>query len=148
MAPGEERQQLGGAEHADLGLRQLTDVRGRQPLDLGLGERLDLGRGQGGHVAFAVAGHAFVAMEDIHFTETQTAFQNVLQQRRASEAGRITDEIYWDRITYFLKRIVPVAEEAGVKIACHPQDPAMPRDTGWRGVNTVLGTPDGLKRFV
>ena len=24
----------------------------------------------------------------------------------------------------------------------------MPRDTGWRGVNTVLGTPDGLKRFV
>ena len=24
----------------------------------------------------------------------------------------------------------------------------MPRETGWRGVNTVLGTPDGLKRFV
>ena len=24
----------------------------------------------------------------------------------------------------------------------------MPRDTGWRGVNTVLGTVDGLKRFV
>jgi len=63
-------------------------------------------------------------------------------------AGRITDEIYWDRITYFLKRVVPVAEEAKVKIACHPQDPGMPRDTGWRGVNTVLGTPEGLRRFV
>jgi mannonate dehydratase len=75
-------------------------------------------------------------------------FKQSKQEPPLTEAGRITDEIYWDRISYFLKRIVPVAEEAKVKIACHPQDPAMPRDTGWRGVNTVLGTPDGLKRFV
>jgi mannonate dehydratase len=75
-------------------------------------------------------------------------FSKSKQEPPLTEAGRITDEIYWDRIGYFLKRIVPVAEEAKVKIACHPQDPAMPRDTGWRGVNTVLGTPDGLKRFV
>ena len=66
----------------------------------------------------------------------------------AHPAGRITEEIYWDRITYFLKRVVPVAEEAKVKIACHPQDPAMPKGTGWRGVETVLGSPAGLKRFV
>jgi mannonate dehydratase len=64
------------------------------------------------------------------------------------EAGRITEEIYWDRIEYFLKRVVPVAEEAKVKIACHPQDPAMPKGTGWRGVETVLGSPAGLVRFV
>ena len=63
-------------------------------------------------------------------------------------AGRVTEEIYWDRITYFLKRVVPVAEEARVKIACHPQDPAMPKGKGWRGVETVLGSPAGLKRFV
>jgi mannonate dehydratase len=70
------------------------------------------------------------------------------QEPPLTEAGRITEAIYWDRIEYFLKKIVPVAEEAKVRIACHPQDPAMPRDTGWRGVNTVLGTVDGLKRFV
>ena len=64
------------------------------------------------------------------------------------EAGRITEEIYWDRINYFLKRVVPVAEEAKVKIACHPQDPRMPAGSGWRGVETVLGTPAGLRRFV
>ena len=75
-------------------------------------------------------------------------FSQSVQEPPLTEAGRITDEIYWDRIGYFLKKIVPVAEEAKVKIACHPQDPAMPHDTGWRGVNTVLGTPDGLKRFV
>ncbi|MEY2880406.1 MAG: Mannonate dehydratase [Verrucomicrobiota bacterium] len=64
------------------------------------------------------------------------------------EAGRITEEIYWDRIGYFLKRVVPVAEEAKVRIACHPQDPAMPPGKGWRGVETVLGSPAGLRRFV
>ena len=75
-------------------------------------------------------------------------YSQSVQEPPLTEAGRITDEIYWDRINYFLKKIVPVAEEAKVKIACHPQDPAMPHDTGWRGVNTVLGTPAGLKRFV
>ena len=75
-------------------------------------------------------------------------FSKSKQEPPLTEAGRITHEIYWDRIEYFLKKIVPVAEEAKVRIACHPQDPAMPHDTGWRGVNTVLGTPDGLKRFV
>ena len=75
-------------------------------------------------------------------------FSRSSQEPALTEAGRITDEIYWDRIGYFLKKIVPVAEEAKVKIACHPQDPGMPRETGWRGVNTVLGTPDGLRRFV
>ncbi len=75
-------------------------------------------------------------------------FAKSKQEPPLTEAGRITDEIYWDRIGYFLKKIVPVAEEAKVKIACHPQDPGMPPETGWRGVNTVLGTPDGLRRFV
>jgi mannonate dehydratase len=62
--------------------------------------------------------------------------------------GRITEEIYWDRIAYFLNKIVPIAEEAKVKIACHPQDPAMPRGKGWRGIETVLGSPAGLRKFV
>jgi mannonate dehydratase len=75
-------------------------------------------------------------------------FSKSQQEPPLTEAGRITDAIYWDRIEYVLKKLVPVAEEAKVKLACHPQDPAMPPGTGWRGVNTVLGTPGGLKRFV
>ncbi len=70
------------------------------------------------------------------------------QEPPLTEAGRITEQIYWDRIEYFLKRVVPVAEEAKVKIALHPQDPGMPKGQGWRGVETVLGSVDGLKRFV
>jgi mannonate dehydratase len=63
-------------------------------------------------------------------------------------AGRIDVDTYWERITYFLKRVVPVAEEYKVRLACHPQDPGMPPGKGWRGVETVLGSVDGLKRFV
>ncbi len=63
-------------------------------------------------------------------------------------AGRVDADTYWERITYFLKRVVPVAEEYKVKIACHPQDPGMPKGRGWRGIETVLGSVDGLKRFV
>lgn len=70
------------------------------------------------------------------------------QQPPLTEAGPISEAIYWDRITYFLKRVVPVAEEAKVRLALHPQDPAMLRETGYRGVHTVLGSVEGLKRFV
>ena len=65
-----------------------------------------------------------------------------------TEAGVVDADMYWERITYFLTRAVPVAQEYKVKIACHPQDPGMPRGRGYQGVETVLGSVDGLKRFV
>ena len=64
-----------------------------------------------------------------------------------TEAGHVSAEEYWDRITYFLKRVVPVADESKVKMACHPQDPGLPKE-GFRGVQAVLSNVDGLKRFV
>lgn len=70
------------------------------------------------------------------------------QQPPATAAGRVDADLYWERITYFLERVVPVAEEYKVRIGCHPQDPAMPKGKGWRGVETVLGSVDGLKRFI
>jgi mannonate dehydratase len=59
-----------------------------------------------------------------------------------------SDEEMWDRITYFLKRVVPVAEEAKVRLCCHPHDPALPPGKSYRGVRRVLGSVEGLKRFV
>lgn len=38
--------------------------------------------------------------------------------------GRIySEEELWDNYTYFIKKVVPVAEEAGVYIGIHPDDP-------------------------
>jgi mannonate dehydratase len=65
-----------------------------------------------------------------------------------TEAGPVSAEDAWERITYFLKRVIPVAEENQVKMACHPHDPGMPADKGFRGVHRVLGSVDGLKRFI
>jgi mannonate dehydratase len=62
-------------------------------------------------------------------------------------AGVVPAETSWERITYFLERVVPVATEHKVRLACHPHDPGMP-ERGFRGVVRVLGTVDGLKRFV
>lgn len=75
-------------------------------------------------------------------------YDKAIQDPPLTEAGRVTEEMAWERITYFLKRVVPVAEEYKVRICCHPHDPGMPRDKGFRGVNRVLGSVDGLKRFI
>jgi mannonate dehydratase len=53
----------------------------------------------------------------------------------------------WERITYFLERVIPVAEEYKIQMACHPHDPGVPPD-GYQGVARVLGTVDGLKKFI
>ena len=75
-------------------------------------------------------------------------YDKARQEPTLTEAGPVDADQYWERITYFLKRVVPVAEEYKVKLACHPHDPSMPRDKGFRGVQTVLGNVDGLKCFV
>jgi mannonate dehydratase len=63
-------------------------------------------------------------------------------------AGRVTADVYWERITYFLERVIPVAAENKVRMACHPQDPGVPPGRGFRGVDAVLGSVEGLKKFV
>jgi len=44
---------------------------------------------------------------------------------RLTPAGRTTDEQMWDHLEYFLKRVVPAAEAAEVKLAMHPDDPPL-----------------------
>lgn len=38
----------------------------------------------------------------------------------------VTAEQLWDRFGRFLREVIPVAEEAGVRMALHPDDPPMP----------------------
>ncbi len=75
-------------------------------------------------------------------------YADAKQEPPLTMAGAVYADLYWERITYFLQRVVPVATEYKVRLACHPQDPGMPPGKGWRGVETVLGSVDGLKRLV
>ena len=64
-----------------------------------------------------------------------------------TRAGVVNADAFWERIDYFLKRVVPVANENKVRIACHPQDPGTPPE-GYQGITNVLGTIDGMKKFI
>jgi mannonate dehydratase len=44
-------------------------------------------------------------------------------QNPLSHGRKYTEDELWDNYTYFIKQVVPVAEEAGVYIGIHPDDP-------------------------
>ena len=75
-------------------------------------------------------------------------YQQTTDRDALTEAGRVSADESWERITYFLDRVIPVADEYKMRLACHPEDPAMPEPAGFHGVHRVLSTVDGLKRFV
>ena len=64
-----------------------------------------------------------------------------------TRAGVVSADMAWERITYFLDRVIPVASEYKIRMALHPDDPSVP-SPGYQGVERVLGTVDGLKRFI
>jgi len=67
--------------------------------------------------------------------------------RDLPEVAQLPAEVFWEQITYFLERVIPVAAEYKVKMACHPHDPGVP-EPGYRGEARVLGTVEGLKKFI
>lgn len=68
-------------------------------------------------------------------------------KNKLTRAGVVDADRYWERIDYFLERVVPVAAEYKIRIACHPHDPGVPPE-GYQGITTVLGTIDGMKKLV
>ncbi len=64
-----------------------------------------------------------------------------------TRAGQLEEDDCWERITYFLEKVIPVCNEFKIRAACHPHDPGVPPE-GYQGIPRVLGTPQGLERFV
>lgn len=88
-------------------------------------ERLPVGRG-GVHLTTFDAGRIHGELDD-------------------KPAGEVSAEEVWSRIAYFYERIVPVAEQARVCLATHPDDPPM---ACYRGVYQALVGFEGLRRLV
>lgn len=61
------------------------------------------------------------------------------------ELGPVSAEEMWERYTYFLQRVVPVAEAAGVRLGLHPDDPPAPQ---LRGTARIFSSVAGLKRVI
>ena len=70
--------------------------------------RVDLARGTGDLPGWATA-------------YTAGELQALLAAYRDVDAERL-----WDHLAYFLERVVPVAEESGIRMAIHPDDPPWP----------------------
>ncbi|HKK61650.1 MAG TPA: mannonate dehydratase, partial [Bacteroidales bacterium] len=47
-------------------------------------------------------------------------------KQKLNDYKDITPDIYRENLAYFLKEVIPVAEEAGVRLAVHPDDPPYP----------------------
>lgn len=57
----------------------------------------------------------------------------------------ISEEELWTNLEYFLKRTLPVAEKAGVKMSMHPDDPPI---TPIKGVSRIMRTIDNYHRLL
>ena len=74
--------------------------------------------------------HDFDASRDAHLED--------------APAGEASLEEVWERMAYLYERIVPVAEEADVRLATHPDDPPLPV---YRGAAQALSSFAGFKRL-
>ncbi len=57
----------------------------------------------------------------------------------------VSEEEMWERMAYFLTRVIPVAEEAGVRMALHPDDPPIPEPLG--GVAQIVSSIDQYRKI-
>ncbi len=74
-------------------------------------------------------------------------FSEAHPKAQYTRAGNVTADESWERITYFLDRVIPVANKYKIRMALHPDDPGMPPQ-GYMADHRVLGSVDGLKRFI
>lgn len=54
-------------------------------------------------------------------------------------------EAMWDNLEYFLRRVLPVAEAAGVKLAMHPDDPPL---SPICGLNRIMASVEAFDRLI
>jgi len=57
----------------------------------------------------------------------------------------ISREKMWERLCFLLDRILPVAQEAGLKICLHPSDPPAPK---LRGEERIMNCPQDFKQLI
>jgi mannonate dehydratase len=70
---------------------------------------------------------------------------DLMRNAPPSEYGEVSPERLWENLRYFLQRVVPVAEEAQVKLAMHPDDPPL---SPIRGVARIMSSVEDFQRLI
>lgn len=69
----------------------------------------------------------------------------LMQDEPLTEYGIVTDEQLWNNLKYFLEQVVPVAEEANVKLAMHPDDPPL---SPIRGLSRIMRSIENFQKLI
>ena len=69
----------------------------------------------------------------------------LLQDAPPTPAGTVGEEALWESLRFFLQRVLPVAEEAGVRLAMHPDDPPL---SPIRGIARIMRNPEAFQRLI
>lgn len=62
-----------------------------------------------------------------------------------TEYGEVGEDGLWENLEYFLKKVIPVAEEYNVKLAMHPDDPPL---SPIRGLGRIMRSVDNFQRLL
>ncbi len=65
-------------------------------------------------------------------------------QRLFDQYAQVDEEKLWDNLAYFIRAIMPIADEAGVRMAIHPDDPPWPIF----GLPRIITDEQALARFL
>jgi mannonate dehydratase len=75
-----------------------------------------------------------------------TSYDHALMQNAPpTELGPISEDELWTNLQYFLQKVLPVAEKAGVKLAMHPDDPPI---SPIRGVSRIMRSVENYQRLL
>lgn len=75
-----------------------------------------------------------------------SGFDNrIARQQGPTELGEVSQEAIWENFTYFIQRVMPVAEKARVQMALHPDDPPI---TPLRGIGRIFINAEAFRKAI
>jgi len=68
-----------------------------------------------------------------------------MRSQPLTEYGIVTEEQLWDNLKYFLDHVIPIAEDAKVKLAMHPDDPPL---SPIRGIGRIMRSIENYQKLM
>jgi mannonate dehydratase len=65
------------------------------------------------------------------------------EQQGMTEHGIISRDLVWENYEYFIRHVLPAAEDAGVVMGLHPDDPPVPN---LRGIGRIFTSVDAMEK--
>lgn len=70
---------------------------------------------------------------------------DLMRDAPLTEYGEVSEATLWENLAYFLERVIPVAEQANVKLAMHPDDPPL---SPIRGLGRIMRSVENFQRLL